>query len=44
MTLQITAPKEPGEWTMQLDMVQEGVTWFSEKGSPVTNVKVQVVK
>ena len=44
MTLQITAPKQPGEWTMQLDMVQEGVNWFSERGSPVTNVKVQVVK
>src|SRR6185369_11234793 len=42
MTLQITAPKEPGEWTMQLDMVQEGVNWFSERGSPVTNVRVQV--
>ena len=44
MTLQITAPKQPGEWTMQLDMVQEGVNWFSERGSPVTNIKVQVVK
>ena len=44
MTLQITAPKQPGEWAMQLDMVQEGVAWFSEKGSPVTNIKVQVVK
>jgi len=44
MTVQITAPKQPGEWTMQLDMVQEGVAWFSERGSPVTNVKVQVVK
>jgi len=44
MTLQITAPKQPGDWTMQLDMVQEGVAWFSEKGSPVTNIKIQVVK
>lgn len=44
MTLQITAPKQPGEWTMQLDLVQEGVSWFSERGSPVTNIKVQVVK
>ena len=44
MTLQITAPKQPGDWTMQLDLVQEGVAWFSEKGSPVTNIKVQVVK
>ena len=44
MTLQVTAPKQPGDWTMQLDMVQEGVNWFSERGSPVTNIKVQVVK
>jgi hypothetical protein len=44
MSLQITAPSQPGEWTMQLDMVQEQVAWFSEKGSPVTNIKVQVVK
>lgn len=44
MALQITAPRQPGEWTMQLDMVQEQVAWFSEKGSPVTNIKVQVVK
>ena len=44
MTLQITAPKTPGEWIMSLDMVQEGVTWFGEKGSPTKNVKVTVVK
>lgn len=44
MALQITAPSQPGEWTMQLDMVQEQVAWFSEKGSPVTNIKLQVVK
>ena len=44
MTLQITAPKEPGEWFLQLDMVQEGVSWFYERGSSPTKVKVQVVK
>lgn len=44
MTLQITAPKEPGEWFMQLDMVQEGVSWFHERGSTATKVKVNVVK
>ena len=44
MTLQITAPKTPGDWTMELDMVQEAVTWFSEKGSPTTKIKVTVVK
>src|SRR5882762_1331095 len=44
MTLQITAPKEPGEYILILDMVQEGVAWFGEKGSPTTKVKVTVVK
>lgn len=44
MPLQITAPSAPGEWTLDLDMVQEGVAWFSEKGSPTTKVKVTVVK
>jgi hypothetical protein len=29
---------------MELDMVQEGVAWFSDKGSPVTKIKVTVVK
>lgn len=44
MTLQITAPKQPGEYTLSLDMVQEGVNWFAEKGSPATKAKVTVVK
>ena len=43
-SLQITAPKQPGEYTLSLDMVQEGVTWFADKGSPATKVKVTVVK
>jgi len=42
--LLITAPKEPGEYTIDLDMVQEGVTWFADKGSPATKAKVTVVK
>ena len=44
MTLQITAPKQPGEYTLSLDMVQEGVSWFGEKGSATTKAKVTVVK
>jgi uncharacterized membrane protein len=40
--LQITAPAKPGEYYLQLDMVQELVTWFEEKGSPVLKVKVNV--
>ena len=44
MTLDITAPKTPGEWILELDMVQEGVSWFGDKGSPTKKVKVTVVK
>ena len=42
--LLITAPQEAGEYTIELDMVQEGVAWFAEKGSPTTKAKVTVVK
>src|SRR6267143_5570073 len=44
MPLQITAPKQPGDYILSLDMVQEGVAWFGEKGSPTTKAKVTVVK
>jgi hypothetical protein len=44
MTLQITAPKQPGEYILDLDMVQEGISWFGEKGSPTTKAKVTVVQ
>jgi hypothetical protein len=42
--LQITAPKEPGDYVLEIDLVQEQVTWFSEKGSPTAKVKISVVK
>ncbi len=44
MTLQIAAPKEPGEYTLEVDMVQEQVAWFKEKGSQTATSKVAVVK
>jgi hypothetical protein len=44
MSLLITAPKAPGDYTMELDMVQESVAWFGDKGSPTTKVKVTVAK
>jgi hypothetical protein len=42
--LQVTAPKDPGEYTLEIDLLQEGVAWFSEKGSATAKVKVTVVK
>jgi len=44
VTLRITAPKEPGEYLLEVDMVQEGVSWFSDKGSPTAKTKVTVVR
>jgi hypothetical protein len=42
--LSITAPKDPGEYVLEVDVVQEGVTWFSDKGSPTAKTKVAVVR
>jgi hypothetical protein len=42
--LKITAPKNPGEYILEVDLVQEGVAWFSDKGSPTARTKVTVVK
>ncbi|MDX6528628.1 MAG: hypothetical protein QOH41_918 [Blastocatellia bacterium] len=44
VTLQITAPKQPGDYILSLDLVQEQVAWFGDKGSPTTKAKVTVVK
>lgn len=42
--LTVTAPKEPGEYLLEVDLVQEQVAWFSEKGSPTARAKVTVVR
>ena len=44
LPLTVTAPKEPGEYILEVDLVQEQVTWFSDKGSPTTKTKVTVVR
>ena len=42
--LVITAPNEPGEYTLEVDVIQEQVAWFSDKGSPTAKTKITVVK
>lgn len=32
--LTVVAPSKPGEYILQIDLVQEGVTWFSYQGVP----------
>lgn len=42
--LTVTAPKEPGDYLLEVDLVQEQVAWFSDKGSPTARTKVTVVR
>lgn len=42
--LQVTAPQNPGEYTLEVDLVQEQVAWFSDKGSTTAKTKVTVVR
>ncbi len=44
LPLQITAPEKPGEYILEVDMVQEQVSWFGDKGSPTARTKVTVVR
>ncbi len=39
---QIIAPADPGTYTLQWDMVQDGVTWFVDQGLSPLNVTVVV--
>jgi hypothetical protein len=42
--LLITAPTTAGDYTLEVDVVQEGVTWFSEQGSPTAKTRITVAK
>ena len=42
IALTVTAPSTPGSYVFVLDLVQEDVAWFEEKGSPVLRAPVRV--
>jgi 2-polyprenyl-3-methyl-5-hydroxy-6-metoxy-1,4-benzoquinol methylase len=42
VTVYLTAPKDPGAYSLELDCVQEGVAWFGDRGSTITRLPVQV--
>jgi hypothetical protein len=42
--LLVSAPKEPGDYILEVDLIQEQVSWFSDKGSPTARAKVTVVR
>jgi SAM-dependent methyltransferase len=42
-SLEVRPPRRPGAYILELDMVQEGVTWFAERGSTVRRVVAFVI-
>lgn len=44
VALRVTAPAAPGEYTLEIDMVQELVSWFGRKGGTTYKTKVRVEK
>ncbi|MGO8864809.1 MAG: methyltransferase domain-containing protein [Acidimicrobiales bacterium] len=43
ITLAVTAPVSAGRYVLELDMVQELVCWFAQRGSPTLRAEVDVV-
>jgi SAM-dependent methyltransferase len=41
--IEMRTPPSPGRYTVEFDLVQEGVSWFKDKGSGTISVPVEVV-
>jgi hypothetical protein len=42
ITFDVNAPRHPGDYLLEIDMLQEGVSWFALKGSQTLRVPVRV--
>lgn len=42
--LKVSAPRDPGIYTGELDLVHEGVTWFAHRGSPTLRFQLHVTE
>jgi predicted small secreted protein len=42
--LVVKAPDKEGDYVLELDMVQEGVAWFSQKGSEPLKLNIKVTR
>ena len=42
LAIVVNAPKIPGDYLLELDMLQEGVSWFGLHGSPTLQVPIRV--
>jgi Dolichyl-phosphate-mannose-protein mannosyltransferase len=43
LTLLVDTPNVAGDYLLRIDVVQEGVSWFSDKGSPPLTIPVSVI-
>lgn len=41
--LRVTAPDAPGDYALDVDLVQEGMTWFADRGMAPTTVALRVI-
>jgi SAM-dependent methyltransferase len=44
MTVRIDTPPAPGRYTLAMDLVEEGVTWFSAAGAPMLRRSVSITR
>ena len=42
LDLTVTAPSTPGRHLLEADLVEEGVCWFGDRGSPTATAKVKL--
>ncbi len=42
LSLTVNTPSRPGLYFLEIDLVQEAVAWFRDKGSPTVRVQVEV--
>ncbi len=40
--LEVTAPEKDGKYILEIDIVEEGITWFKYKGSKTANIVVKI--
>ncbi len=43
IALDVKAPDEKGRWVLEVDLVDEGVSWFQEQGSTPCQLELSVV-
>jgi ubiquinone/menaquinone biosynthesis C-methylase UbiE len=41
LALAVTAPGQPGDYELALDLVQEDVAWFADRGSPKSTLRLR---